>query len=90
MPSQISVTLKDILARHTKVSETVAAKDYDIARQGMAPDGTVGEELQRKFLETGLKRLGLKDSPPLDRIFNFTLARKVNAELDLTAWKPGP
>lgn len=79
-----------ILARHTKVSETVAAKDYDLARQGMAPDGTVGEELQRKFLEPGLKRLGLKDSPPLDRIFNFTLARKVNAELDLTVWKPGP
>jgi hypothetical protein len=35
-----------------------------------------------------LKTAGVKDSPPLDRFFNFTVAKKVAADLQAKGWKP--
>jgi hypothetical protein len=35
----------------------------------------------KKTLEVGLDRLGLKDYP-LDKVFNYSLAQKVNPELN--------
>jgi len=31
---------------------------------------------------------GVKDSAPADRFFNFTIAKKVAAELQAKGWKP--
>ena len=57
-------------------------------RPGLTPDGTISEELQKKSLEHILARVGLKEPPPLETIFDFTLARKVNDELQSKGWKP--
>jgi hypothetical protein len=46
----------------------------------MTPDGTLNEETPKKALEVVLD-LGLKDYP-LDKVFNYSLAQKVNAELN--------
>jgi hypothetical protein len=34
-----------------------------------------------------LKRLDLKEAPPLAKIFDFTITRKVSAELQAKGWK---
>jgi hypothetical protein len=39
-------------------------------------------------VEHVLKRLDLKDAPPLAKVFDFTLTRKVMAELQSKGWKP--
>ena len=57
-------------------------------RPGLTPDGTISEELQKKSLEHILGRVGLKEPPRLETIFDFTLARKVNDELQAKGWKP--
>jgi len=77
-----------ILTRSLKVKPDVAAKIYDSARPAMVLDGTVGEESQKRVIQDIVRFLGQKEVPPPDRVFNFSLARKVRAQLDASGWKP--
>jgi len=78
------------VARYLQVSEAQAAKAYDqVVRPALTQDGTLSQELQAKAVEHVLKRLDLKEAPPLAKVFDFSLARKVMAELQAKGWKPG-
>jgi ABC-type nitrate/sulfonate/bicarbonate transport system substrate-binding protein len=77
-----------VLTRFLKLKDDEVAKIYDVIRPGLTPDGTLSEELQKKSLEHILARVGLKDPPPLETIFDFSLARKINDELQARGWKP--
>jgi NitT/TauT family transport system substrate-binding protein len=79
-----------IIARSQKIQESLAGRVYDLFRPAMTPDGMVSEEVQRKTLEVYLKLAGMTESPPLERIFNFSSARKVRADLEAKGWRPGP
>jgi NitT/TauT family transport system substrate-binding protein len=80
-----------ILSRYLQVNESVAAKAYDhVVRPAMTHDGTLSPETQAKAVEHVLKRLDLKEAPPLGKIFDFSLARKVMTELQSKGWRPGP
>ncbi len=79
-----------ILARNVGTRQDLAAKDYDGGRPAMTADGTVDERMQRSYLELGLRRLGVKDDPSPERIFDFSLAKKIHSELDLKRWRPAP
>jgi hypothetical protein len=45
--------------------------------------------MQKKYLDQAFKVLAPKESPSAEKIFNYSLARKINAELDAAGWKPG-
>ena len=78
-----------IIARYLQVSQAVAAKAYDnVVRPAMTQDGTLSAETQMKAVEHVLKRLDLKEGPPLSKIFDFSLTRKVVAEIRAQGWKP--
>ena len=80
-----------IVARYLQVSEAQASKAYDhVVRPALTQDGTLSQEMQAKAVEHVLKRLDLKEGPPLAKIFDFTLARKVSAELQAKGWKSVP
>jgi len=80
-----------MLARYLQVKEDLAAKAYDqVVRPAMTQDGTITQEMQRKAVEHVLRRMDLKEAPPLNRIFDFSITRKVIAELQAKGWKPGP
>ena len=80
-----------IIARYLQINETVAAKAYDqVVRPSMTRDGTLNPEAQTKAVEHVLSRLNLKEAPPMSKIFDFSLARKVIAEIRGKGWKPGP
>ncbi len=64
------------------MSDVQAAKAYDqVVRPALTQDGTLSQDMQAKAVEHVLKRLDLKEAPPLAKIFDFSLARKVMAEL---------
>jgi ABC-type nitrate/sulfonate/bicarbonate transport system substrate-binding protein len=78
-----------LVARYLQVSEGRAARAYDqVVRPAMTEDGTINQETQAKAVEHVLKRLELKEGPPLAKIFDFTLTRKVIADLQAKGWKP--
>jgi ABC-type nitrate/sulfonate/bicarbonate transport system substrate-binding protein len=80
-----------ILGRYLQVKEDLAARAYDqVVRPALTQDGTLNEELQKKAVEHVLKRLEVKEVPALSRIFDFSLARRVAADLQMKGWKPGP
>jgi NitT/TauT family transport system substrate-binding protein len=77
------------IARYLQISETVAAAAYDqVVRPAMTQDGTLSQEMQAKAVEHVLKRLDLKEAPPLTKIFDFALTRKIMAELQAKSWRP--
>jgi ABC-type nitrate/sulfonate/bicarbonate transport system substrate-binding protein len=79
-----------ILARALRVKEDLAAKTYDLFRPTITADGTVDRDLQKRSLELRLKFAGLKEAPPLEKFFDFSLVRKVHAELDVKGWSLKP
>jgi ABC-type nitrate/sulfonate/bicarbonate transport system substrate-binding protein len=80
-----------IIARYLQVSDSQAVKAYDqVVRPALTQDGTLSQEMQAKAVEHVLKRLDLKEAPPMTKIFDFGLTRKVMSELQAKNWKPGP
>jgi NitT/TauT family transport system substrate-binding protein len=77
-----------ILARSMKTDNSLAAKTYDWAKPAMTQFGTVSKEIQEKALEHVVERMSIKEPPPLEKIFDFSLTRKIRAELEAKAWKP--
>jgi ABC-type nitrate/sulfonate/bicarbonate transport system substrate-binding protein len=78
-----------VVARYLQVSDAQAAKAYDqVVRPALTQDGTLSQEMQAKAVEHVLKRLDLKEAPPLSKIFDFSLTRRVAAELLSKGWKP--
>src|SRR5258705_6453154 len=78
-----------ILFRYMKIKEDLAGQYYDHVRPIMTTDGTVNADMQKKYLDQALKVLSPKESPSAEKIFNYSLARRINAELDAAGWKPG-
>ncbi len=77
-----------ILIRFLRVKEDAAAKIYELMRPSLTHDGIVSEEIQRKSLEHVIDRVGLKEPPRLDKIFDYSVAVKVRAELRAKGWRP--
>jgi len=77
-----------ILARNLKLKEEMAGKIYDLSKPAMTLDGTLTREAEKRIIDDALVRVGLKEAPPLDRLFNFSLVRKIRADLDSGGWKP--
>ena len=77
-----------IFSRSMKISEDQMARIYDSVHQGLTQEGTVAEELQKKSVEHILERVGLKEAPPMDKIFNYALSKKIYDDLQTKGWKP--
>lgn len=76
-----------ILSRFMKIGEDQMARIYDSIDGGLTKDGTVGEELQRKSVEHILERTGLKEPPPMNKIFNYGFSKKIFDDLQIKGWK---
>ena len=77
-----------ILIRFLRVKEDAAAKIYELMRPSLTQDGIVSEEIQRKSLEHVVDRVGLKEPPRLEKIFDYSVAVKVRNELRTKGWRP--
>lgn len=79
-----------ILSRVLKIKQDIATRIYDEIRPGITRDGTANEEQQSKSLAPFLGRTGSKEPPSLQKIFDFSITRKVLTELKAEKWRPIP
>jgi NitT/TauT family transport system substrate-binding protein len=79
-----------IHARVLKVNESLAGRIYDLARPGVTSDGTVNDDLQKKSIEQVADRTEIKELPLPRKVFDFSITRKVYAELQAKGWKAVP
>jgi len=77
-----------LVSRLLKIKDAVAARTYDLYRSAMTPNGTVNRNLQRRYLEDIAGRMQLKEAPSPEKIFDYSIAEKINAELAASGWKP--
>jgi NitT/TauT family transport system substrate-binding protein len=82
-------TLK-VMARTLKIDESTAAKLYDSSRPTMTSDGTVSGEAEKKMTGMVLKIAGAKETPPPEKLYDFSLVRKAHAALQAKGWRPAP
>jgi len=66
--------------------------EYRYVMKAMTPDLTFRDDLIASDLAVRANLIGLaKDQiPPVDKIYDFSIVRAVNAELDAAHWKPIP
>jgi NitT/TauT family transport system substrate-binding protein len=76
------------LARALKVKEDTVSGGFDELRPALTEDGTISQDEQRKALEYLVNPATLKETPRLDKIYDFAIARKVYQELQARGWKP--
>ena len=69
------------LARGLRIKEEAAAPGFDEMRPALTEDGTISLEQQRKSIEYLINPATLKEAPRLDKIYDFSVARKVYQEL---------
>jgi ABC-type nitrate/sulfonate/bicarbonate transport system substrate-binding protein len=76
------------LTRNVKISDALAAKSYDVIRPALTMDGGLSDESQRKALDLILQVQGIKETPPLERFFDFGIQKRLSAEFRSKNWKP--
>jgi NitT/TauT family transport system substrate-binding protein len=79
-----------ILVHYLKVSKTAAENYYDSVREVMTRDGTVSEEHLQKFYQLSVDRFKSKDPSPINRMFDYSLTKKLYSQLQATGWRPNP
>lgn len=80
-----------ILAKTYQTDDPQAvATGYDVAVKSFTPDYTVPDAVTVPDLTVRAGLLGIsKDQiPPVNKIYDFTLAHQIDAELDASRWKP--
>jgi ABC-type nitrate/sulfonate/bicarbonate transport system substrate-binding protein len=82
-------TLK-VMSRMLKIDDATAAKLYDSSRPTMTSDGTVSDEAEKKMTGMALKIAGVKDAPPAQKLYDFSLVKKAHVALQAKGWQPVP
>jgi ABC-type nitrate/sulfonate/bicarbonate transport system substrate-binding protein len=77
-----------ILSTALKMSKDVVGPAYDELQPAVTEDGTIKEDDQKKSLEHLIDRLNVKQVPPLEKIYDFSITRKAYKELQTRGWKP--
>ncbi len=80
-------TLK-VMSRMLRIDESTAAKLYDSSRPTLTNDGTVTGESEKKMTGMVLKIAGVKEAPPMDKLYDFSLVKKAHAALQAKGWRP--
>jgi NitT/TauT family transport system substrate-binding protein len=75
-----------LLTRMMKINEKLATKIYDVFRPGFTRDGTVNDQISLQVLTQAAKIQGLKEIPAPAKFFDYSIARKVQADIKATGW----
>jgi ABC-type nitrate/sulfonate/bicarbonate transport system substrate-binding protein len=76
------------LARGLKTKEEIVGPGFDEMRPALTEDGTVSQDEQRKSIDYLVNPATLKEAPRLDKIYDFSITRRVYQELQVRGWKP--
>jgi NitT/TauT family transport system substrate-binding protein len=79
-----------VLSRNLRIEEPTAARIYDSARPTMTADGALSDEAQKKVVSFVMKQAAVKEAPPYDKLFDFSVIKKGNVTLQAKGWQPGP
>lgn len=79
-----------ILASQMKIQKDLAGKIYDLVTPGLTAEGSLSQELQKRFLEFLVRVQAIKEPASAEKIFDFSPVTKIRASLEAKRWKPEP
>ena len=82
------VGARKAIAKTLKVDESLGARMYEATKPTMTAGADLSEDAQKKMIALVIKLAGLKEGPPIDKLFDFSLLRKSHATLQARGWKP--
>jgi ABC-type nitrate/sulfonate/bicarbonate transport system substrate-binding protein len=77
-----------LIARTLNVDDALGSKMYEAAKPTMTVGADLSDDDQKKMLALVMKLAGVKEGPPHERLFDFSLLRKATATLQARGWKP--
>ena len=77
-----------VMSKVLRIDEATSGKLYDSSRPTLTRDGTVTGESERKMTAMVAKIAGAKQTPPSDRLYDFTIVKKAHAALQAKGWQP--
>jgi ABC-type nitrate/sulfonate/bicarbonate transport system substrate-binding protein len=78
----------EVLKRMMKINDKLATKIYDVFRPGFTRDGTVNDQTTFRVLSQAAKIQGVKEVPSREKFFDYSIVRKVLAEMKAAGWSP--
>ena len=76
------------IMKFSRVDAVLAGRVYDDLITTFSADGTVDDETQKNDLSIIQQIIGGTEQLPVNRFYDFALARKADRELTQTGWKP--
>ena len=79
-----------VVSKYDKSSREGIELDYDATVLSMTAEGSVSDEVLRGEMVTRAELTKVANPPDKDKLFDYSLVKKIYADLKAGAWQPRP
>lgn len=79
-----------IIAKYDKSAREGIELDYDATLASMTAEGSVTDDVLRDEIATRAELTKMSNPPDKDRLFDYSIVKKIYAELKASGWQPKP
>jgi len=79
-----------VIAKHDKSPREGLELDYDATVSSMTPEGSVTDDVLRDEIATRAELTKMTNPPDKDKLFDYSLVKKIYADLKASGWQPRP
>ena len=79
-----------IIAKYDKSAREGIELDYDATLASMTAEGSVTDDVLRDEIATRAELTKMSNPPDKDRLFDYSIVKKIYAELKVSGWQPKP
>jgi NitT/TauT family transport system substrate-binding protein len=79
-----------VVSKYDKSLRDGIELDYDATISSMTPEGSVADDVLRDESATRAELTKLNTPPDKDKVFDYSIVKKISAELNASGWQPNP
>lgn len=79
-----------VIAKHDKSPREGLELDYDATVSSMTAEGSVTDDVLRDEIATRAELTKMANPPDKDKLFDYSLVKKIYADLKASGWQPRP
>ena len=79
-----------VIAKHDKSPREGLELDYDATVSSMTAEGSVTDEVLRDEIATRAELTKMDNPPDKDKLFDYSVVKKIYADLKASGWQPKP
>ena len=79
-----------VIAKHDKSPREGLELDYDATVSSMTAEGSVTDEVLRDEIATRAELTKMANPPDKDKLFDYSLVKKIYADVKASGWRPTP